>query len=611
MGPRTTGRRPGQGERRWPPFRGVGGSHGRPRTRRREQGVGQTRGIDAVTAILGVLLSGAACCPLDPGAPDTRTAALLADAEPALVLTTGAQAARFADRAVLLLDAPDTAVRSPVAAAATMGDPAYVIHTSGSTGRPKGVEICPTEATVVAAVAAPHDPALSPGDVPIGVALPGMRAVVLGEHLYLVGDAPAPGYRGGRPRTRRGSPRERPGRQRHRLPAGRPRPGVPLPGPLRQDRDAARPQRGADSREPGRTSPRLLKRSPPYPPRRPMLTKRPVAVGLAGVLCLATAACGASSSPTTQTAAGTPAAGYPVTIENCGQSTTYTRAPSRVVVMNGASVAEVSALLALGLGDRIVVNGQSYGMSEVAGRAKAIKALPTGGIKLNDAYDIPREAMLGLRPDLVLSTTSYGFDAKNGFATREDLKAVDARTYVSPQGCDQDTSRMTVEDSYTLLRDLGKIFHVGDRAEKLIAASKKRIGAISAGVRGEKTPGVMVVFSNMAMGGNDFSSIAANGIWNDVLAKAGGRNAFASASTASFADLSKEKVAAEPVDALVVISYNDPNPAAYARTLLKEFPQWPAAKNDRYTVLSDSIYLGPSNDLAVDKIARMLHPDAF
>ncbi|GAA3876235.1 ABC transporter substrate-binding protein [Streptomyces lacrimifluminis] len=341
-----------------------------------------------------------------------------------------------------------------------------------------------------------------------------------------------------------------------------------------------------------------------------MLTTRPVAAVLAGALCLVTAACGTSPSPMAE-AAGANAPGYPVSIENCGQTTTYSKAPSRVVVMNGASVAEVSSLLALGLGDRIVANGQSYGMSEVPGRAKAIKALPTGDIQLNDAYDIPREAMLGLSPDLVLSTTSYGFDAKNGFATRDDLKAVSANSYISPQGCDQDTSRMTVADSYQLLRDLGRIFHVSDRAEKLIAASQKKTSGVSAAVKGEKAPNVMVVFSNMSMGGNDFSSVAANGIWNDVLAKAGGANAFSAASTTSFADLSKEKVAAEPVDALVVISYNDPNPAAYARKLLKEFPQWPAAKNKRYTVLSDSIYLGPSNDLAVDRIARMLHPDAF
>jgi iron complex transport system substrate-binding protein len=27
--------------------------------------------------------------------------------------------------------------------------------------------------------------------------------------------------------------------------------------------------------------------------------------------------------------------------------------------------------------------------------------------------------------------------------------------------------------------------------------------------------------------------------------------------------------------------------------------------------LSDSMYLGPSNDLAVEKVAKMLHPGAF
>jgi iron complex transport system substrate-binding protein len=279
--------------------------------------------------------------------------------------------------------------------------------------------------------------------------------------------------------------------------------------------------------------------------------------------------------------------------------------------MNGASVAEVSTLLSLGVGDRIVANQQSYGMSEVAGRAKAIKALPTGDVKLNDAYDVPREAMIGLRPDLVLSTTSYGFDEKNGFATRDQLKQVGAGTYVSPQGCDQDTSKMTIADSYTLLRDMGKIFNVGDRAEKLIAASEKNIADVSAKVQGEKQPKVMILFSNMAMGGNDFSSVVAKGIYNDILAKAGGSNAFASASKTSFADLSKEKVAATDVDALVVIGYNDPNPAAYAKKLLKEFPQWPAAKNNKYVALSDSMYLGPSNDLAVEKVAKMLHPDKF
>lgn len=346
-----------------------------------------------------------------------------------------------------------------------------------------------------------------------------------------------------------------------------------------------------------------------------MSMKRPVATALAAALCLLTAACGNSSSDDkasdTTTEAAASKTGYPVTLDNCGQKETFTKAPSRVVVMNGASVAEVSTLLALGLQDKIVANQQGYGMSEVAGRAAAIKALPTGDIKLNEAYDIPREAMFGLRPDLVLSVTTYGFDQKNSFATREQLKQVGAGSYVSPQGCDDDPSKMTVADSYQLLRDMGKIFNVSGKAEKVIAASEKNIAAVSEKVKEEKKPKVMVLISNMSMGSNDFSSVLANGIVNDILAKAGGTNAFSNTTKATFADLSKEKVAATDVDAVVVISYNDPNPAAYAKKLLKEFPQWPAAKNNTYVTLSDSMYLGPSNDLAVEKIARTLHPDAF
>ncbi|MDQ0604056.1 iron complex transport system substrate-binding protein [Streptomyces canus] len=346
-----------------------------------------------------------------------------------------------------------------------------------------------------------------------------------------------------------------------------------------------------------------------------MPKKRPAAIALAGALCLVTAACGSSADTADgdggEAVAGAANSGYPVTLENCGVSETFTEEPGRVVVMNGASVAEVSTLLALGVGDRIVANQQTYGMSEVAGRADAIEKLPTGDVELNDAYDIPREAMIGLRPDLVLSTTSYGFDEKNGFATREQLKQVGAHTYVSPQGCDQDTSKMTIADSHNLLRDLGKVFGRSARAEKIVAASEKHIDEVSAKVEGEKRPEVMVLFSRMAMGGNDFSSVVAKGICNDILAEAGGSNAFENASATSFADLSKEKVAATDVDALVVIGYNDPDPAAYAEKLLKEFPQWPAAKNNKYVALSDSMYLGPSNDLAVEKIAKVLHPDRF
>ncbi|MEU3278877.1 amino acid adenylation domain-containing protein [Streptomyces antibioticus] len=101
------------------------------------------RGADAVTAVLGVLMSGAAYCPLDPKAPADRTARLLADTAPALVLTTGDRAADFAEHTVLpLLPPQDRGPESAVLSAPPAPtDLAYVLHTSGSTGRPKGVAV--------------------------------------------------------------------------------------------------------------------------------------------------------------------------------------------------------------------------------------------------------------------------------------------------------------------------------------------------------------------------------------------------------------------------------------------------------------------------------------
>ncbi|MES4903563.1 MULTISPECIES: hypothetical protein [unclassified Streptomyces] len=56
---------------------------------------------------------------------------------------------------------------------------------------------------------------------------------------------------------------------------------------------------------------------------------------------------------------------------------------------------------------------------------------------------------------------------------------------------------------------------------------------------------------------------------------------------------------------------NAPDPAAYAKKPLKEFPQWPSAENNTYAVLSHSMYPGPSNGLAVEKIAKTPHPGTF
>ncbi|MFD0381679.1 AMP-binding protein [Streptomyces stramineus] len=110
------------------------------------------RSADLVVALYGVITSGAAYLPIDQGLPAQRIAGMLADAAPALLITTADAGRSLPPGPVprLLLDGPDPAADGPPPTSPavparrtplTPGHPAYVIFTSGSTGRPKGVQI--------------------------------------------------------------------------------------------------------------------------------------------------------------------------------------------------------------------------------------------------------------------------------------------------------------------------------------------------------------------------------------------------------------------------------------------------------------------------------------
>lgn len=64
----------------------------------------------AVVAILAVLKTGAAYVPIDPSVPDSRLEFVLADAAPAVVLTTAELRARFEGHDIRVIDVDDPAV---------------------------------------------------------------------------------------------------------------------------------------------------------------------------------------------------------------------------------------------------------------------------------------------------------------------------------------------------------------------------------------------------------------------------------------------------------------------------------------------------------------------
>ncbi|MGW2264684.1 amino acid adenylation domain-containing protein [Streptomyces koyangensis] len=107
------------------------------------------RGPALITAVLGVLKSGAAYLPLDPSMPTARLSRLLDDGAPVTLLTTasvltdhpgiGPDGATWTLR--LVEEAGGGPTPTPPEGGARPEDPAYCIYTSGSTGEPKGVVV--------------------------------------------------------------------------------------------------------------------------------------------------------------------------------------------------------------------------------------------------------------------------------------------------------------------------------------------------------------------------------------------------------------------------------------------------------------------------------------
>ena len=120
------------------------------------------KSIDSVAAIYGILKTGAAYVPVDPGAPPARNAYILSNCEVRVAVTEKRFVARLREELALLksapslfcldevnggegiaraLDAADVSAVAPPGETCYPGPDAlaYILYTSGSTGKPKGV----------------------------------------------------------------------------------------------------------------------------------------------------------------------------------------------------------------------------------------------------------------------------------------------------------------------------------------------------------------------------------------------------------------------------------------------------------------------------------------
>ncbi|THA71163.1 ABC transporter substrate-binding protein [Streptomyces sp. A0958] len=314
---------------------------------------------------------------------------------------------------------------------------------------------------------------------------------------------------------------------------------------------------------------------------------------------LLTAGCGSSGTTADSPEAGASAAkGFPVTIDNCGVRTTYAKPPSRAVTIH-QHPAEL--MLSLGLKDRMA--GTSYPDSAVLPALREDFASIPQLSKQAPSF----EKVLDTDPDFVYGGYASAFAEKEG-RSRKAFEDAGIDTYLNRENC-AGKKGVTMQDTYTEIRTIGKIFGVSDRASALVSELRTRVDKASEAVKDARDVSVFVYDS----GDKSAFTAGGKGLGNELIKLAGGKNVFSDLDDV-FGDVSWEQVVDRKPDVIAIYDYAGTSVAQKKKFLLSQpaLADVPAIKNKRFVVLplTDTL-VGVRSADAVGDLARGLHPDSF
>lgn len=325
-------------------------------------------------------------------------------------------------------------------------------------------------------------------------------------------------------------------------------------------------------------------------------------MGMAACMMPATVPSKAGNEAVTQPATDT--ASYPVTVENCGRTLTFTQAPARVVVAYQA-VAEI--LIALGLGEKIVGVQYAQGQEALPEQAAVLNGLnwlaPSPGVSAS------KELLISTQPDLVIATYfTYDLDPSGGAASEADYAAIGAQSYgmATDAPCLQPGESFSIAAIFRDIRTLGTIFGVSANAEALIAQIQGQLDEVQARVAG--LPPVPAIYYEDGQGP---FTIYGEGLATEFITLAGGQNLLAD--QPAYTQVSAEVLAALPAEVWVITDYPGMAPVAErADFLYATFPNMPAAQNRRSVGINGAeAGIGIRFPTAIETMAKAFHPEAF
>ncbi len=334
--------------------------------------------------------------------------------------------------------------------------------------------------------------------------------------------------------------------------------------------------------------------------------RRLTLVLLALALALTPTACAQSEQQPRSGGEGGEQAGYePVTIESCGRETTFQKPPERAIA-NDINVVEM--VLSLGVADRMVGVTGVDGKGEVLpGLRDELERVPI----LTREYLTGMETILGADADFVAAGWNYGFTEESG-VTPEALAEFGIDSYAIRESCIRVGPRpdVSIEDTYADSMNLGRIFGVGDRAERLVEGYEDQVAGVRSRLPENAEPLRVFVYDS---GEQTPLTAAGEAMPNALIGLAGGENVFGSVED-SWTTVGWEEVVERDPEFIVVVDYGEPS-AEGKISFLKNNPALKdveSIREENFVVLSYA-EATPSvrNVAAVEKLAAAFYPDAF
>mgnify|MGYP004576816207 CR=1 FL=1 len=294
---------------------------------------------------------------------------------------------------------------------------------------------------------------------------------------------------------------------------------------------------------------------------------------------------------------------YPLTITTYDYDgneieTTYEKAPEKVLAVYQGSI---ETMLSLGLEDHLVAtagldNEVPDDLKEAFSKTDYL-----------DEFSPSLETVTMLEPDMILSWGSLFSDKNLGDVTNWIDKG--CNTYYNTNT--RPGSSRTLENEFTDILNIGKIFDVQDKAEAIVDEAKNVIDTtLSANADMEEKPSVLIVEPL----GEDITNYGASSLAGDMATQLGATLANPDASTVGKEDI----VAANPdVIFVVYMPYAGDDPQTVMDSQLaviqdeEALQSLDAVKNGRvYPVMLSEIYASATRTQdGIETLAKGLYPD--